>query len=154
SEMAKAVLAPDLAELAGPIGKNSGKAGVRQVRVVGMAAAVEAAANRPAAIHAVFAVGIEAECMLGLENVCRGELIASAPEKLAAQQKRVIDGAAKGLPAQSGVGAVEIGEEVRRIESGANAGVVVATSVGDAEIEIGGFVEIAIGTEMADDAEV
>src|SRR6266851_5179054 len=48
-EMSEAVLATDLAKLAGPVGKNSGKAGVGEIGVVGVAAAVEAAADGPAA---------------------------------------------------------------------------------------------------------
>src|SRR6266850_282400 len=67
-EMPKAVLPADLAELAGPIGEDSGKAGVRQICVGGMAAAVKAAADGPAAIGAVFGIGIEAKGMLSLEK--------------------------------------------------------------------------------------
>src|SRR5438132_2857756 len=38
-------------------------------------------------------------------------------------------------PTECGVDAVEIGEKSRRIESGADTGIVVAASVGNAEIE-------------------
>src|SRR4051812_26417637 len=53
-EMPVAVLPADLAKLAGPIGKYAGKAGVRQIGIGGVAAAVEASANSPAAVHPIF----------------------------------------------------------------------------------------------------
>src|SRR6266436_698078 len=153
-EMPEAVLPADLAELAGPIGEDSGKAGVRQICVGGMAAAVKAAADGPAAVGAVFGIGIEAEGMLGLEKSSGRNLIARAPEKFIAEEEGVVDGAAQGLPAESGIGAVEIGEETGSIENGADAGIVVAAGVGNPEIEIGGFAEIAVSAEMANNAEV
>src|SRR5882762_2801849 len=84
-KMAEAVLAADLAELAGPVGEDSGKTGVRQICVGGMAAAVEAAADGPAAVGAVFGVGIEAEGMLGLEKGSGRKLVARAPEEFIAE---------------------------------------------------------------------
>src|SRR6266404_1152636 len=84
-EMPEAVLASDLAELAGPVGEDSGKAGIRQICVGGVTAAVKAAADGPAAVGAVFGVGIEAEGMLGLENSGGRNLVARAPEKFIAE---------------------------------------------------------------------
>src|SRR6266850_2247927 len=84
-EMPEAVLAADLAELARPIGEDSGKAGIRQICIRCMTAAVKAAADSPAAVGAVFGVGIEAEGMLGLENSGGRNLVARAPEKLIAE---------------------------------------------------------------------
>src|SRR6267378_2900986 len=153
-EMPEAVLAADLAELAGPVGEDSGKAGIRQICVAGMAAAVKAAADGPAAIGAVFGIGIEAKGMLSLEKSGGRDLVACAPEKFIAEEEGVVDGPAQWLPTESGVGAVEIREETRRIESGADAGIVVAARVGNPEIEIGGFAEIAVSAEMANNAEV
>src|SRR5882724_11805541 len=75
-EMSVAILATDLAELAGPIGEDTGKTGVRQAGIRSAATAIEAAAKSPAAVDAVFGVGIEAECVLGLENVERRQLVA------------------------------------------------------------------------------
>src|SRR6266446_330379 len=153
-EMPEAVLAADLAELAGPVGEDSGKASIRQICIRRMTAAGKAAANGPAAVGAVFGVGIETEGMLGLEEGSWRNLIAGAPEKFIAEEEGVIDGAAQWFPTECGVGAIEIGEETGRIESGADAGIVVAASVGNAEIEIGGFAEIAVSAEMANNAEV
>src|SRR2546426_12461850 len=65
-EMPEAVLAADLAELAGPVGEDSGKAGIRQICVAGMAAAVKAAADGPAAGWAGFGGGIGGQGMLGV----------------------------------------------------------------------------------------
>ena len=85
--MAEAVLAADLAELAGPIGEDSGKTGVRQICVGGMAAAVKAATDRPAAIGPVLSIGIEAKGMLRLEKVGGRNLVARAPEKFVAKEE-------------------------------------------------------------------
>src|SRR5882672_1522124 len=153
-EMPEAVLPADLAELAGPIGEDSGKAGVRQICVGGMAAAVKAAADGPAAVGAIFGVRIEAEGMLSLEKSGGRDLVARTPEKFIAEEEGVVDGPAQWLPTESGVGAVEIREETRRIESRADAGIVVAASVGNPEIEVGGFAEVAVSAEMADNAEI
>src|SRR5437867_6719883 len=153
-EMPEAVLAADLAELAGPVGEDSGKAGVRQICVAGVAAAVKAAADGPAAVGAVFRIGIETEGMLGLEKGGGRNLVARAPEKFIAEQEGVINGATQGFPTECGVDAIEIGEKSRWIENGADAGIVVAASVGNAEIEIGGFAEAAVSAEMANNAEV
>src|SRR6266481_7698120 len=95
-EMPETILSADLAELAGPVGEDSGKAGVRQICVGGMAAAVKAAADGPAAVGAVFGVGIEAEGMLGLEKSGGRDLVARAPEKFIAEEEGVVDGAAQG----------------------------------------------------------
>src|SRR6266403_170446 len=153
-EMPEAVLAADLAELAGPVGEDSGKAGIRQICIRCVTAAVKAAADSPAAIGAVFTIGIEAKGMLGLEKVGGRNLVAGAPEKFIAEEEGVIDGAAQGFPTESSVGAIEIGEETGRIESRADAGIVVAASVRNPEIEIGGFAEIAVSAEVADNTEV
>src|SRR5260370_28374975 len=67
-QMSEAVLTTDLAELAGPIGEDTGKAGIRQTGIGGVAAAVEASADGPAAIHAVFRGGLHAKSMLRLEK--------------------------------------------------------------------------------------
>src|SRR5213083_1184998 len=92
--MAITILATDLAELAGPIGENTGKTSVRQVGVGGATAAIEAAADSPAAIDAVFGIGIETESVLGLKDVKRRKLVAGAPEEFVAEEEGVVDGAA------------------------------------------------------------
>ncbi len=78
--MSVTILAPDLAELARPVGQNTGKPSIRQAGIGGAAAAVEASTDRPASVGAVFGIGIEAESMLSLENVKRRQLVARAPE--------------------------------------------------------------------------
>src|SRR2546427_610055 len=92
--MAIAILATDLAELAGPIGENTGKTSVRQVGICGAAAAIEATAESPAAVYAGFGIGIEAESVLGLEGVGQGKLIAGAPKEVGAGEERIVDGGA------------------------------------------------------------
>src|SRR5262249_28790992 len=155
--MSVAVLATDLTKLAGPIGKNSGKAGVREVGVVGVAAAVEAAADSPTAIDAVFGRGIGAEGVLSLKAVERGQLVAVAPEKFSAEKEILVDGATQRLPTERSIGAIKIGEEVVGVEEdvgGNGAGIVVTAGVGHADVQVGGLTQVAIGAEMADDAEV
>src|SRR6266566_5097434 len=152
--MAITVLPTDLAELAGPIGENTGKTGVRQAGVGGAAAAIEAAAKSPAAVDAVFGIGIVAESVLGLENIKRRQLVAGAPEQFCAEEERMVDGAAERLPTKSGIRAVEIREKKGRIERCANGGIVVTAGVGGPEIEVGRFAEIAVDAKVADNADV
>src|SRR5882724_5828517 len=152
-QMAVAILSTDLAELARPVGEDTRKAGVGEARVVGVAAAIEASADSPAAIEPVFGVSVHAESVLRLENVGGRELVACAPEEFGAEEERVVDGAAERLPAQRGIGGIEISQECGWI-GGEFAGIVVAVSVGDSKIEVRGFAEIAVGAQMADDAEI
>src|SRR5258708_11691273 len=152
--MTVAILATDLAELAGPVSQDTGKTSVRQAGVGGAAAAIEAAAHGPAAIDAVFAGGIQAEGVLGLENVERRKLIARAPEELRAEEEGMVDGAAERLPAEGRICAVQVGHETGRIERCADARTVVAPSVRSTEIEVGGFAEVAVNAEMPDNADI
>src|SRR6266403_4663808 len=128
--MPVAILATDLAELAGPVGEDTRKTGVGEIAIVGMAAAIEATANGPAAIESIFGMSVHAEGVLRLKNSGRRELIASAPEKFGAEEKRFVDGAAQRLPAEGGVSGVKIGEKCGGI-GGEFSGVVVAVSIRD-----------------------
>src|SRR5258706_3159225 len=82
--MAITILATDLAELARPIGENTGKTSVRQAGVGGAAAAIEAAAESPPAVDAGLSIGIKTQGGLGLEDVKRRELVPGAPEEIVA----------------------------------------------------------------------
>src|SRR5260370_3435184 len=150
-EMPKAVLPADLAELAGPVGKDTGKAGIGQISMGGAGAADEASGDGRAAIDSIFGGGEHAEGMLGLENADGRKLIAGAPEKLGAEEEIFIDGAAQGFPAECGVRAVEIGEEIR---AEIRAEIAMAARIGDAEIEVGGLAEVAIDAQVTDDADI
>src|SRR5260370_35954757 len=141
--MAITILATDLAEFAGPVSEDARKAGVRQSSVGGAAAAIEASAKSPAAINAVFGVGIEAESVLGLEKVKRRQLVAGAPEQFCAEEERMVDGAAERPPTDGGIRTVEIREEKGRIESCADGGIVVTAGVGGSGLKIGRFAEVA-----------
>src|SRR5260370_27238238 len=154
SLMTVAILATDLAELAGPVGHDTGKTIVRQAGVGSAAAAIEAAAHGPATIDAVFAGGIQAEGVLGLENIEGRELIASAAEELGAEKERMIDGAAERLPTEGRIRAVQIGEKTGRIERCADARSVVAASVRSTKIEVGRFAEVAVDAKMANSADI
>src|SRR5216684_5996492 len=98
--MPVAVLAADLAELAGPVRQDSGKTAICELGIGGASRAIEASAEGPAAIRAVFGGGIEAEGVLRLESFRGRQLVARAPEELVAEEERMIDGAAKRLPTQ------------------------------------------------------
>jgi hypothetical protein len=84
-QMTETVLPTDLTKFAGPIGENSRKTGVCQTRIGRMPAAVKSAAKCPPAVDAVLGIGIEAECMLSLESIGRGELIPGAPEEFVSE---------------------------------------------------------------------
>src|SRR6266481_8326837 len=145
-QMTEAVLPTDLAELARPIRQDTGKAGIRQTGIGGVATAVEASADGPAAIDAVFRVGVHAKSMLRLKKSRdrKRELVTRAPEELGAEQEGIVDSAAQRLPAECRVSAIQISQKVRAV-------VVVAARVGHAEIEVGGFGQVAIGAQVADD---
>src|SRR5215468_1288217 len=153
-KMSVAILRTDLAELAGPIGEDTGKPGVRQIGVNGVARAVKTATERPTAIQAVFRRGIQPERMLDLKNVQWRKLVAIAPEKFGAEKERFVNCAAQRLPAERRVRTIKIGGEVFRIECGVNSSIVVAAGVRNPEIDVRRFGQVAIGAQMADDANV
>src|SRR5215472_3820266 len=74
-------------------------------------------------------------------SLLKRSLLALAPDELAAPHKRMVDGSAQRLPAYGRVNAVQAGDEVR-------AEVVVATRVGEAEVEVRRFVQILVGTQV------
>src|SRR5439155_12162746 len=155
--MAITILATDLAELAGPIGEDTGKTGVRQAGIRSAAAAIEAATKCPAAVDAVFGVGVKAESVLGLEDVGvgQGNLVASAPKEFVAEEEGVVDGAAERLPTESGISGIKVGQEISRIKGSApDSSGVVAAGIGAAKIDIGRFAKVAVKTEMAHDADI
>src|SRR5690242_19239537 len=153
--MAVTILPTDLTKLAGPIGENTGKTSVRQASVGGAAAAIEAATDGPAAVDAILGIGVEAESVLGLENVKRRKLVAGAPEEFCAEKERMVDGTAEGFPTKSGIGGIEVGQKIRGVKNrAADPGSVVAAGVGTAEIDVGRFAEVAVEAKMADNAGV
>src|SRR6266852_2262556 len=150
-QMPVSILPADLAELARPVRENTGKSGVRQIGGGCVAAAVEAASDGPPAVDAIFSGRVQAECVLRLERVESRQLIARAPEQLRTEQKILVNGAAQRFPAQRDVRSVEIGQEIgTKIRSE----IAVASRIGDAEIEVGGFAEIPVTAEVSNDAEV
>src|SRR5438552_1678545 len=67
----------------------------------------------------------------------------------------MVDGAAEGLPTESGVSRIKVGQKIRGVKNrAADAGGVVAASVGSAEIDVGRFAEVAVEAKMADNAGV
>ena len=67
----------------------------------------------------------------------------------------MVDGAAEGLPTESGVSRIKVGQKIRGVKNrAADAGSVVAASVGTAEVDVGRFAEVAVEAKMADNAGV
>src|SRR6267378_7216176 len=66
----------------------------------------------------------------------------------------MVDGAAERLPAERGIGGIEVGEKIFGIKRCSDSSGVVAVGVGTAEINIGGFAEVAVEAKMADNADV
>src|ERR1700724_508875 len=149
----EAVLPTDLAKFAGPISKYAGKAGVRQISIHRVAAAIEAAAYRPAAIKPIFRRGIHAEGMLRLEKVKRRQLVARTPEELRTEEEVFVNRAAQRLPAKRSVRTVEVGEKDGRIWRERKPCTVPAR-VRDSEIEIGGFAEVAVAAQVTHHTQV
>src|ERR1700730_668931 len=152
-KMPIAVLPADLAELTGPIGKYAGKACVRQMGIGGVAAAIEAPAYGPAPVQTVFRRRVHSKGMLRLENIKRRQLVARAPEELRAEEEVFVDGASQGLPAKRRVRTIEVGEKGGRIWRGGQP-CTVPSRVRDAEIEIGGFVEVPVAAQVAHHAQI
>ena len=88
SEMSEAVLAADLAELAGPVSENSRKTVIDQIRGTGSARTIKAASDRPSAVEAVIAGGKKTEGALR-----EGELLATAPDEFGSADKIMVYGA-------------------------------------------------------------
>src|SRR2546421_3668633 len=142
-QMTEAVLPTDLAKFAGPISEDTGKAGIRQTGIGGVAAAVEASTDGPTAVYAVFRGGVHAKSMLRLKKIRdrSRELVTRTPDQLCTEQEGIVDSAAQRLPAECRVSAIQIGQEVRAV-------VVVAASVGQPEIEVSRFAQIAVRAEV------
>ena len=66
----------------------------------------------------------------------------------------MVDGAAERLPADGGVGGIKVRQEIRGIKGGADSGTVVAAGVRSAEVQVGGFAEVAVDAKMADHTDV
>src|SRR5262245_57417793 len=66
----------------------------------------------------------------------------------------MVDGAAQWLPPESGVGAVDVGQEILWVERRVDAGVVVAPGVGSAKVDVRRFAEVAVEANMAYHADV
>src|SRR5205814_4724702 len=67
----------------------------------------------------------------------------------------MVDGAAEGLPTESGVSRIKVGQKIRGVKNrAADTGGVVAASVGTAEVDVGGFAEVTVEAKMADNAGV
>src|SRR5712664_1876311 len=66
----------------------------------------------------------------------------------------MVDGAAERLPAEGGIGGIEVGEKVFGIKRCSDSSGVVAAGVGTAEINIGRFAEVTVEAKMADNTEI
>src|SRR5258708_3108850 len=66
----------------------------------------------------------------------------------------MVDGAPERLPAERGVGGIEVGQKIFEIKRCSESSGVVATGIRTAEIDIGRFAEVTVEAKMADNAEV
>src|SRR5579871_1784360 len=154
--MGASELPADLAELARPISKyersarvlqhgQRGQQGIQRrdeaIRrilqtVVDPLRAVESASQEPASRELIVARNVETE------GRYRGHrLLDTAPDDLAASNKRVINRAPQRFPTNGGVHSVDFVDHVRSDGR-------VPARIGAANIEIGGFGDVAISTQM------
>src|SRR4029077_6654803 len=103
---------------------------------------VVAAAQEPAPGKLGVGRGIVSESLLG-----RRELLAITPDKFAASHERVVDRAAQRLPPQGGVDTVEVSEEIGTL-------IVMATSVGDAQVQVRRFGDVSVAPQVGNGAYV
>src|SRR3977135_2616089 len=108
SVASKLILSADLAELARPVGQDRGKTFVNQIRVLSFTRAIVAAANEPPPGQLIVTRSIEAKSAL-----FRWKLLSLTPDPLSSSHKGVVDRASQGLPAQGGVNAIKVSQEVR-----------------------------------------
>src|SRR5260370_23798311 len=66
----------------------------------------------------------------------------------------MVDGAPERLPAERGIGGIEVGEKVFGIKRCSDSSGVVAAGVGTTEINIGRFAEVTVEAKMADNTEI
>src|SRR5260370_35335706 len=66
----------------------------------------------------------------------------------------MVNGHAQGLHTERGLGGIQVGQEILRNKRCADARVVVATRIGNAEIDIGRFAQIPVCPDMTDNTEI
>src|SRR5205807_628830 len=82
------------------------------------------------------------------------ELIAPAPDHFRAADERVVDGTLQRLPPQGCVRAEEIRREPACVEAADKAGGVVPVRIRGAKIDVRGFADVLIPTDVADVAQI
>src|SRR5947207_2557971 len=153
----KSVLAPELYELAGPIGQHQRATFVGQGGIGGAVGIIKASTKEPAAGELVICRSIEAECALESKRRVRrtgegqtdqhGGLVLLPPDELAARYKRTINSALQRLPAPGRVYAVKICNE------GA-AELIMAARIRSADIHVGVVSDVFVSAQVADDAQI
>src|SRR5436309_2277850 len=138
----EAVLSAQLAELAWPIREHNRTAFVGESSIPAAVGVIVASTQKPAAPQLIIRRSIVSESFLS-----RGQLLAIAPDELAAADEGVVNRAAQRLPAQRGIDSVELGKKVR-------AQIIVAACVRNAQIQVRRFIDIAITAQMGDGAHI
>src|SRR5919109_2791274 len=121
----KTVLPAHLTELAGPISQHRRGTLVGQAGGLGAVRLIISSANEPTTAQLVITRGVKAEGTL-----LKGQLLALAPDEFTTSHQGMVDGTPQRPPAQGGVDAIKLGQEV-------SAQIVVSARIGQTNIEIG-----------------
>src|ERR1700687_1566655 len=138
----KTILSPNLTEFARPVSQDSRAAFICKVGLARAIRPVVASAHEPSTVKLVLSRRVHTEGTL-----LKWRLLALAPDELAAPDERVVDSSPQRLPAHRGIHTVQACDEVRPQ-------FVVASRIGEPEIDVGGFVKVPVAAEMCHHADI
>ena len=147
--MREAILAPQLAELAGPISQRGSNSLVSKIGESAAVGIVETGASEPTPAELVIRGSVEPKGAL-----LSRKLLPLAPYEFAASDERMVNGSAQWLPAQGCVNSVELRNKVTEGDAVQQSRVVVATGIREPEIKVRRFRNIPITSQMCDGAYV
>src|SRR6202165_5762924 len=138
----KTILSPNLAEFARPVSADPRGAFICEVVIARPIGPVIAPAYEPPAVKLVLSRRVHPEGTL-----LKWRLLALAPDEFAASDERVVDSAPQRLPAHRGIHTVQARDEVCPQ-------FVVASRIGEPEVEVGGFIKVPVAAQMCHRADI
>src|ERR1700693_2019755 len=138
----KTILSSNLAELARPVCQDRRTAFICEVGLARPIRPIIASAQEPPAVKLVLSRGVHTEGTL-----LKRRLLALAPYEFAASDERVVNSAPQRLPPPRGIHTVQARDEVCPQ-------FVVASRIGEPEVEVGGFIKVPVAAQMCHRADI
>src|ERR1700694_3872545 len=138
----KTILSPNLTEFARPVSQDRRAAFICEVSLARAIRPVIASAHEPSPVKLVLSRRVHTEGAL-----LKWSLLTLSPDEFAASDERVVDSAPQRLPAHRGIHTVQACDVVRPQ-------FVVASRIGEPEIDVGGFVKVPVAAEMCHHADI